>query len=271
MKKLPRLTILTLFLTILFIGCTEKKAKYLPDEIVIHENGNHSRTYKLKYNKDNKLVGFDMAYSKPSHPDSTEMEIINDSILFNYGRDGRLIGIAHILGNDADNSIRQNIYYMSKDTIQFDTKDSVKTHLLLNDSTNQLLRIQTSGYEGGYLYGSDERIKSITHNIMSRDTTISDALGIMKVKFDYDNTNTDSELKRVFSDLEFPEWMLLYCGLEVLVYNPNTVSVYRDSLEVADKISTLVYDYNEDGYPVAVNSKSETSDLRFTVNYRKSN
>lgn len=269
MKKLPHLTILTLFLTILFISCSEKKAKYLPEEIVIHENGNHSRTYKLKYDSEDKLIGFDMTYSKPSHPDSTEMEMISDSILFNYGRDGRLVGIAHILGNDIDNSIRQNIYYMSKDTIQFDTKDSVKTHLLLNDSTNQLLRIQTSGYEGGYLYDSNQRIKSIVHNIMSRDTTISDALGMMKVKFDYNSTESDMEPKRVFSDLNFPEWMLLYCGLEVLIYNPNTVSVYRDSLEVADKVSTLVYDYNENGYPVAVNSNSETSDLKFTVSYRK--
>lgn len=255
MKKIPALTTIMIILTALFVGCSERTSRYLPQEIAITQSNDDTRIYKFRYDEDNKLLGFDIAYTHTSKEQKTEF---TDSIRFEYGKDGRLVQSSHISGNPNRKSAEVKIYYMDDHTIQFDAPDSTKTTLKVNDY-KQLLSISTEGYEAGYLYDSLARVKAIVHNILVRDTTIHQAQGLFRISMDYQHP--ENTTKGIFNDLDFPEWMLLYCGLEVLMFNPTEVVTQADTtLEAKDK-TALAYEYNSLGFPTQIKMEGHNSML----------
>lgn len=267
MKKLSVLIISTFFFVIFYLNANEKPTKYLPEEIVFYENESYSGTYNLKYDKDNRLIGLDINYNKPSQTDNSEKETGNDSIRFGYGKDGRLISMNIIADSDSGRSALMRINYISNDTIILYDADSSKTLLQLNQN-NKLLYIKTHGYELACLYDGAERLKSINTYALRQDAYFIDTLSALKTNLEYD-VNHNMKYKKIFSDLQFSQWMLLYCGLEFLVYTPDVVKVYDNASEVADITKKLQYIYNEEGYPISAKSGTEDYDTQLTIRYRK--
>lgn len=255
MKKIPILTTIMILLTALFIGCTERTSRYLPQEIAITQPNKDTRIYKFLYDEDCKLLGFDIAYTHTSKEQKTEF---TDSVRFNYGQDGRLVRSSHISGNPNRKSTEVKIYYMDDHTIQFDAPDSTKTTLKINDY-KQLLAITTEGYEAGYLYDSLARVKAIVHNILVRDTTIHHAQGLFRISMNYQHPR--DEMKGIFCDLDFPEWMLLYYGLEVLMFNPTEVVTQADTTQDAMDRTSLAYEYNSLKFPTKIKMEGHNSML----------
>lgn len=262
MKRIPTFTIIMIVLTTLFIGCSERTARWLPLEIAINQSNNDSRIYKFLYDEKNQLAGFDIVYT---HTSNDQAKSFTDSVRFKYGKDGHLVRSSHISGNPDIKSAEVNIYYMDNNTIQFDAADSTKTTLKINDD-KQLLSILTEGYEAGYLYDSLARVKSIVHNILVRDTTIHQAQGLFRISMDYQHTKDNK--KSIFADLDFPEWMLLYCGLEVLVFSPSEVITQPDTAIDERKNTQLTYEYNNLGFPTKV-KMTGGNDMLIDIKYNE--
>lgn len=259
MRRIPVLTILMIVLTIVFIGCSERTAKWVPEEIKIYEY-NQLRIYKFLYDKQNRLIGFDIVYTQPSDSAKDMTVQLTDTVRFEYGKDGCLIQTEYVSEDKHKKTVTQNIYYMGNDTIQLDANDSTKTTLLLNKD-NYLLRIQTKGYEGGYLYDSDNRVKLITHKHFIRSQKIDSTS--FKMKLDYNIPLRSKQV--IFKDVEFPGWMLLYYGLEILMYNPTKVSFYTDSIENIEEEAIFNYEYNKAGYPTRVTTSNNK--MTFDIKY----
>lgn len=253
MKRIPIITIILITLTTIFIGCSERTSAWLPEEITMTQENDDTQIYKFLYNSDNQLIGFDISFTHLANGTKTQS---TDSIRFKYGKDGRLIHTSHISGNPAISSKETSIYYLDDNTIQLYAPDSTKTTLTFNDH-KQLLSIDGMGYEAGYLYDSLGRVKSIVHNILPRDTVDTENRNLFRVSMDY--RHQTEEQKNVFEGIDFPEWILLFYGLEALVFNPEQVIIYPGS-EYDRQISTsFSYEYNKEGFPTNIKMEGDNN------------
>lgn len=261
MKRIPIITIILIILTTIFIGCSERTSAWLPDEITITQEDDDTRIYKFLYNTDNQLIGFDIIFTHLTNGTKAQL---TDSIRFKYGKDGRLVHTSHISGNPDIRSKEASIYYLDENTIQLYAPDSTKTTLTFNDH-KQLLSIEGLGYEAGYLYDSLGRVKSIAHNILPRDTASGEIKNLFKISMDYQHQT--EEQKNAFEDIDFPEWILLYYGLEALVFTPSQIIAYPSS-EYDHQVSTsFSYEYNKEGFPTKIKMEGEDNML-VNIKYR---